>query len=305
MGHLLRLRILLASYSRSIIGGRMHKVWAFGVIGRFALCGVSTLLAAQPQQSPSPAPQKTLVEKYCVTCHNERLKTAGLVLDKMDLAHVPEGAEVWEKAIRKLRGGMMPPLGLPRPDQPTIDSLATWLETSIDRAAAANANPGRVGLHRLNRTEYGNAVRDLVDLDVPEVAALLPPDDDSDGFDNIASVLRESPSFLESYINASREASRLAVGDPASPVAVSIFRVPAAQPQHSYVEGMPLGTRGGVRVRYYFPLDGEYQFSVTLRQSQMYVKGLEFPHTLALNIDGARVFFASVVANEHLTPQHH
>jgi hypothetical protein len=280
----------------------MHKVRAFLVIGTIVLSG-GFLFAAQPQQPASPPPQKALVDKYCVTCHNERLKTGGLVLDKMDLGRVPEGAAVWEKVIRKLRGGMMPPQGTPRPDQPTIDSLATWLETSIDRAAAANPNPGRVGLHRLNRTEYGNAIRDLLDLDVPEVAALLPPDDDSDGFDNIASVLRESPSFLESDINAAREASRLAVGDPASPVAVSVFRVPAAQPQYKYVEGMPLGTRGGVRVRHYFPLDGEYQFSMTLRQSQMYVKGLEFPHTIELTIDGERVFTGSVGGEADLKAQ--
>ncbi len=284
----------------------MGQVERFVVMGLAALCASLSLCAAQPQQAPggtSSASERGLVNKYCVTCHNQKIKTAGLTLDNKDLDRVPDGAEIWEKVIRKVRGGMMPPQGMPRPDQATLDGFATWLETSIDRAAAVNANPGRVGLHRLNRTEYGNAVRDLLDLDVPEVAALLPTDDDSDGFDNIASVLKESPSFLESYINAAREASRLAVGDPASPVAVSIFRVPAAQTQHHYMEGMPLGTRGGVRVKYYFPLDGEYQFSVTLRQSQMYVKGLEFAHQLELTIDGERFFLGSVGGPEDLKAQ--
>ena len=286
----------------------MCKIWALIAVMIVFGSGSNISRAAQPQQSSGSgfapaAPQRALVDKYCVTCHNQKIKTAGLTLDNKDLDRVADGAEIWEKVIRKVRGGMMPPQGMPRPDQATLDGFATWLETSIDRAAAVNANPGRVGLHRLNRTEYGNAVRDLLDLDVPEVAALLPTDDDSDGFDNIASVLKESPSFLESYINAAREASRLAVGDPASPVAVSIFRVPAAQTQHHYVEGMPLGTRGGVRVKYYFPLDGEYQFSVTLRQSQMYVKGLEFAHQLELTIDGERVFLGSVGGPEDLKAQ--
>ena len=285
----------------------MGRLSPFVAIGLTILCAGSWSLGARPQQaavsSPASATQRALVDRYCVTCHNQKTKTAGLTLDNKDLDHVAEGAEVWEKVIRKVRGGMMPPQGMPRPDQATLDGFATWLETSIDRASAVNANPGRVGLHRLNRTEYGNAVRDLLDLDVPDVAALLPTDDDSDGFDNIASVLKESPSFLESYINAAREASRLAVGDPASPVAVSIYRVPAAQAQHHYVEGMPLGTRGGVRVKYYFPVDGEYQFSITLRQSAMYVKGLEFAHQLELTIDGQRVFLGKVGGPEDLKAQ--
>ena len=284
----------------------MRQLPFFLVVGLAAFSAVPLCAAPPPAPSLSPtpaAPQRALVDKYCVTCHNQKIKTGGLTLDNKDLNHVAEGAELWEKVIRKVRGGMMPPQGMPRPDQPTLDGFATWLETSIDRAAAVNANPGRVGLHRLNRTEYGNALRDLLDLDVPEVAALLPTDDDSDGFDNIASVLKESPSFLESYMGAAREASRLAVGDPASPVAVSIFRVPAAQPQHRYVEGMPLGTRGGVRVEYYFPLDGEYQFSITLRQSQIYVKGLEFAHQLELTIDGERVFLGSLGGPEDLKAQ--
>lgn len=285
----------------------MRHGLAFCVISAALVSGGSYLSAASPQPpaapAPATAPQRTLVDKYCVTCHNQRVKTAGLMLDKMDLERLPERAEVWEKVIRKVRGGMMPPQGMPRPDQATLDNFATWVETTIDRAAAANVNPGSVGLHRLNRTEYRNAIRDLVDLDAVDVAALLPADDDSDGFDNIANVLKESPSFLESYIGAAREASRLAVGDPASPVAVSVYRVEADVPQDDYVEGMPLGTRGGLRVRYFFPLDGEYKFDVKLRQSAIYVKGLEFPHQVEMTIDGIRVFTAKIGGADDLRKQ--
>src|SRR6202451_4222046 len=159
------------------------------------------------------SPQHALINQYCVTCHNERAKTAGLMLDKLDIDHAAEHAETWEKVVRKLRGGMMPPQGMPRPEQAKIDGLITWLQASLDQAAAAHPEPGRAPLHRLNRTEYANAIRDLLGLKV-DVTALLPADDESNGFDNIAEVLRVSPSLLEAYLSASREVSSLAVGDP-------------------------------------------------------------------------------------------
>jgi Protein of unknown function (DUF1592)/Protein of unknown function (DUF1588)/Protein of unknown function (DUF1585)/Protein of unknown function (DUF1595)/Protein of unknown function (DUF1587)/Planctomycete cytochrome C len=279
-----------------------------------ATSGVSKadrLLAAaipepRPIQTPTPAstsPSRTLVDKYCVTCHNQRSKTAGLMLDTANLDQVSQDAETWEKVIRKLRGRMMPPPGAPRPDEATIDTFVTQLESSIDRAAASHANPGHVMLHRLNRTEYGRAIRDLLDLTDTDVASLLPSDDDSDGFDNVASVLKESPAFMEGYIGAAREAARLAVGDMSSPVAFNVYRVPGGRPQREYVEGMPLGTRGGWMVRHYFPLDGEYKFDITLRQSQIYVKGLEFPHQLIMTIDGERVFQRAIGGEEDLRAQ--
>jgi hypothetical protein len=280
-----------------------------------ATSGVSKadhLLAAvmpepQPIQTP-PTPASTsasrvLVDKYCVTCHNQRSKTAGLTLDTANLDQVSQDAETWEKVIRKLRGRMMPPPGVPRPDEASIDTFVTQLESSIDRAAANHANPGYVMLHRLNRTEYGRAIRDLLDLTDTDVASLLPSDDDSDGFDNVASVLKESPAFMEGYIGAAREAARLAVGDMSSPVAFNVYRVPGGRPQREYVEGMPLGTRGGWMVRHYFPLDGEYKFDITLRQSQIYVKGLEFPHQLIMTIDGERVFQRAIGGEEDLRAQ--
>src|SRR6185437_541664 len=146
---------------------------------------------AAAQVSASSA-QRKLLDQYCVVCHNQRLKTANLTLDKMDLDHVGDGAEVWEKVVRKIHGGTMPPAGMPRPDKDTLQGLASWLETSLDRAAAGSVNPGRTALHRLNRTEYANAVRDLLALDI-DVNELLPGDDESNGFDNIADVLKVSP----------------------------------------------------------------------------------------------------------------
>src|SRR2546422_2306080 len=155
--------------------------------------------AAPPQTrvaATGAAPYRALLDQYCVTCHNERAKTAGLMLDKMNLEHVSEGAETWEKVIRKLRGGMMPPTGRPRPATDDAYKFVSWLETSLDRAGIAKPNPGRATIHRLNRTEYGNAVRDLLSLEI-DVAELLPADDESNGFDNIGDVLKLSPSLLE------------------------------------------------------------------------------------------------------------
>jgi hypothetical protein len=246
-------------------------------------------------QTPVPsAPQRKLLDQYCVTCHNQRLKTANLMLDKMDLEHVADGAEVWEKVIRKIHGGTMPPVGMPRPDQATLRGLATWLETSIDKAAANNINPGRTALHRLNRTEYANAIRDLLALDI-DAKALLPGDDESNGFDNIADVLKVSPLLLEQYVAASRKISSLAVGDPNTPPVGQIYRIPPDLAQEKHIEGLPLGTRGGILVRHNFPLDGDYDFSISiLRNIVGYMPGMEFTHRVEITVDGERVFAARV-----------
>jgi len=275
----------------------MNRNLATFVITLAALAAPPWLHASEDQN------KRALIDKYCVTCHNQRAKTAGLMLDKLPLDRVPQDAETWEKVIRKLHGRMMPPPGAPRPEDASLDGLAAWLENTIDQAAAASPRPGYVMLHRLNRAEYGNAVRDLLDLTDTNIAALLPSDDDSDGFDNVASVLKESPAFIEGYIGAARQAALLAVGDPTAPIAADVYRSAVGSPQHVHVEGMPLGTRGGLLVRHYFPLDGEYKFDVTLRQSQIYVKGLEFPHTLIITIDGQRVFERSVGGPEDLKAQ--
>jgi cytochrome c5 len=251
-------------------------------------------LDAGPQQASTASPHRELLDTYCVTCHNQRLRTAGLMLDKMDVDHPAEGAETWEKVVRKLRGGMMPPQGNPRPDEATKYAFINYLETSIDRAAAAKPNPGRASLHRLNRTEYGNAIRDLLGLDV-DVTALLPADDESNGFDNIADVLRVSPSLLEQYLAASSKISALAVGDPHITPVSQLYQVPPDLAQEDHIEGLPLGTRGGVLIHYNFPLDGDYDFSVALLQNIVgYITGLEYAHQLEISIDGERVFLAPV-----------
>jgi hypothetical protein len=241
-----------------------------------------------------PSPQHALINQYCVTCHNEKARTGGLMLDKVDIDHASDHAETWEKVVRKLRGGMMPPQGMPRPPQEKIDGLITWLQTSLDQANAAHPEPGRSPLHRLNRTEYANAIRDLLNLKV-DVTALLPADDESNGFDNIAEVLRVSPSLLEAYLGASREVSALAVGDPKTRPVSDIIQVPPDLAQSEHIDGLPLGTRGGILIHHNFPLDGDYEFSVViLRNIVGYVTGMEFPHQLEISIDGARAFIAPV-----------
>ena len=271
---------------------------------RLFLVLVGTLVALSPglgvQRTPEPstaapaAASRALLDQYCVTCHNEKAKTGGLALDKMDLDHVGEGAETWEKVVRKLRGGMMPPQGRPRPANDDVYKLVGFLETSLDRAGTAKPNPGRAPIHRLNRTEYGNAIRDLLALDI-DVADLLPADDESNGFDNIADVLKLSPSLLEQYLSAARKISGLAMGDPSTPTVTQRYPLPPDISQDDHIEGLPLGTRGGILIHHNFPLDGEYDFRVfLLRNIVGYMKGLEWPHQLEITVDGERVFMAPV-----------
>jgi hypothetical protein len=233
----------------------------------FALAvGLIALLHAAPACAQQLSPQRALINQYCVTCHNEKAKTAGLMLDKLDLDNVGSHAETWEKVVRKLRVGAMPPQGMPRPDRATMDGLAASIETSLDRAAAAAPNPGQPVLHRLNRTEYANAIHDLLALDV-DASDLLPTDDASFGFDNIASVLGVSPALIERYLLASGKVSRLAVGDPKIDPIIDTYRVRADLTQNEHLEGLPLGTRGGVLIHHDFPLDGEYVIKVKLLKS--------------------------------------
>ncbi|MGB6943866.1 MAG: DUF1592 domain-containing protein [Bryobacteraceae bacterium] len=237
-------------------------------VGLIALLHAAPAVAQQASQQISP--QHALINQYCVTCHNEKAKTAGLMLDRLapdlDRAGVGPHAETWEKVVRKLRVGAMPPQGMPRPDRATMDSLAGYIETSLDRAAAAAPNPGQPVLHRLNRTEYANAIRDLLDLDV-DASDLLPTDDSSFGFDNIGSVLGVSPALIERYLLASGKVSRLAVGDPKIDPIVDTYRVRADLTQNEHIEGLPLGTRGGVLIHHDFPLDGDYVIKVKLLKS--------------------------------------
>ncbi len=240
---------------------------------------------------------RDLVQKYCLTCHNARTKTGGLVLEGLDPTDTSHNTETWEKVVRKVRGGMMPPQGMPRPEERILDSFATELETSLDQHALRNPNPGHKPITRLNRTEYGNAIRDLLDLDI-DVTDLLPPDDESNGFDNMAGVLKVSPSLLEQYLTTARHISGLAVGTETS-LNQWIYHAPPDTDQADHVEGLPLGTRGGVLVRHNFPQDGEYDFNVfLLRNIVGYMTGLEFWHDIEISIDGQRVFLSHAGGDE-------
>jgi hypothetical protein len=244
------------------------------------------------QPAGAIAEHRLVLDRYCVTCHNGRTKAAGLTLDSFDIARVPANADVWEKVVRKLRVGTMPPQGARRPEPAVSDALANWLEHELDRAAVAHPNPGRPVLRRLNRAEYANAIHDLLALDL-DVAALLPPDDSGYGFDNIADVLGVSPVLLDRYLSAADRISAVAVGDPEIGPGAEVYRVRHDLSQDQHIDDLPLGTSGGVRVRHTFPLDGEYLFQVKLFRSNIEsVRGLEYPHQLEILVDGQRVLLA-------------
>src|SRR5215471_644871 len=214
--------------------------------------------AAAPAVSP-----RRLVDRYCVTCHNERLKTADLKLDRIDVDNPGADAEVWEKVVRKVHTGTMPPSNMPQPSQDERRALLTWLEASLDAASAARPNPGRTDtLRRLNRTEYQNAIRDLLALDI-DAASLLPADESGRGFDNVI-VGDLSPTLLSRYISAAQKISSLAVGRTPSSLRNDIIRLPADLSQEEQMPGLPIGTRGGVSVPYTFPQDGEYDIQIWL-----------------------------------------
>ena len=253
----------------------------------------ATPASAAAQEAAAGSPRAVL-DRYCVACHDDRLRTGGLSLSAtaVDAADPSRDAGVWERVIAKLRPGAMPPPGRPRPAAATYDAVASRLEADLDRAAAANPDPGRTGaVHRLNRTEYRNAVRDLFALDL-DTAPLLPGDETSDtGFDNNADVLSISTAQLERYLSAARTVTRLAVGLPPAGPGFETFDVPLLLRQDDRrSEHLPLGSRGGVAVPYHFPVDGEYLVKVELRTNwQDYILGMGTPHRLDVRIDGELV----------------
>ena len=245
---------------------------------------------ARPQTQSS---EQALLNRYCLTCHNEKTRTAGLALDTLDFVHPGKNAETWEKAVRKVRAGMMPPGGAPRPDPATLDAFAAKLEVELDRAAVANPNPGFAGLHRLNRTEYANAIRDLLALEI-DAATLLPADDSSEGFDNIADALSVSPALVERYAAAATKVSRMAVGNLLTSAFTTTYRVPGDLSQTGHIDGLPLGTRGGILVQHNFPLDAEYDFKVRGRSGGIGVGGTgQSGEEFELIVNGERVKVAT------------
>jgi len=243
-------------------------------------------VVAQAPAASAAAVSAAVLKQYCAGCHSERLKSGGLVIDPAGVTNVSSGADRWEKVVRKLRTQSMPPPGAPRPDAASYGRVATFLETELDRAEAARPHLGKLPLtHRLSRTEYRNAVRDLLALEsLPREVSidyLLPPDNISSGFDNIADLLFMSPSNMERYLDAARKISRLAIGDPAMPVMVNIHRLDPEHPQDERVDELPFGTRGGIAVRSEFPVDGTYIVRVDVGAAQ--------GHDLEILVDGERV----------------
>jgi hypothetical protein len=250
-------------------------------------------------QTPSPSSSaRQLVNTYCVTCHNQRLKTAGLVLEGLDTDHPARDEQTWEKVIVKLRSREMPPVNTPRPDNVAYDAVAGWLESEIDREAASHLNPGRsAGMHRLNRIEYANAVRDLLAVEVDSLA-MLPPDEQAFGFENNAEALSMQPALLDRYVNAATTIARQALGDPNIPAAfVRYGALKNNANDQTYLrqterlgEDFPLGTKGGVAARHYFPVDGEYVFRLRLQRTyDNIIRGITAKNQFEIRIDGQRV----------------
>ena len=257
----------------------------------FSLLLLSHPLYSQSLQSGGELMQATL-QQFCIACHNDSLQSGNLSFQKIDLTQVSGHGAIPERLLAQLRSGRMPPVGMPRPDHNTYTSLITWLETEIDKLAAANPNPGRTDtFHRLNRSEYANAVRDLLSLEV-NVEELLPADDiDAYGFDNMTEVLNVSPALMESYLSAARKTARMSIGEsPLAPIAET-YEVPILLNQADRMsEDLPFGSRGGLAVRHYFPADGDYDLAITLHRNYVnYVRGLGSSHELEVRLDGKLV----------------
>jgi mono/diheme cytochrome c family protein len=287
-----------ASRQISRVPQKGRKAWL--TLALFAMAGAGLAAehrpaqpaASHPAAQASPHAPAALIDEKCGACHNSTDWAGGLAFDTLTLDELHSDAEVWEETIRKLRGRLMPPPGEPQPAQTDIDATVRWLETRLDTAAkAAPPDPGFVGLHRLNRNEYGREIRRILDLDV-DVTELLPRDVYSDGFDNQAATLRMSPSFLDQYIGAARAVARQAIGRVDAKSNSREYRAPSSLDQSKHVDGLPLGTRGGFWVDHHFPADGDYVFSIRefFAMGAGYVTKVDDPHVVILTIDGRRVF---------------
>ncbi len=277
-------------------------LWTFGLLSAALALGATGLRAATPaarqtaaaQAATAPAIQpRAVVDKYCVGCHGEKMKAGGLVLDKLEVDN-PANAEIWEKVLGKLNAGMMPPPSAPRPDHETYHGLIRALETSMDRMAKAAPNAGRPAIHRLNRAEYTNAVRDLLSLDI-DGKALLPADNSGYGFDNVADVLTVSPGLLERYLLAAKKVSRMAIGDAATKPATSVYDIPymTLVQDERMSEDLPFGSRGGVAIKHYFPVDGEYEIRIKVQRNSLNIgneiRGLDVQNDIDVRLDGQRL----------------
>jgi hypothetical protein len=240
------------------------------------------------QVAQHPESQWSTIGLYCFGCHNEEVRAGNLLLDQLSAESVPEHPEIFEKVVRKLRGRQMPPPGMEQPSQQDVDALIAWLESTLDKSGKEHL-AGRVPVERLNRTEYGNAVKDLLAVEI-DPNKYLPADIAVEGFSNIAAALTVSPAFLEQYVNVARVVSHMAVGNPLPEIVKASFPAPAIGDQDGYVDGMPLGTRGGTRFEYTFPADGEYRLTITDLDFGLYPRGVENETTVVVLVDRKEVF---------------
>ena len=278
--------------SRRPISQSLGRVTVAGACAAVLLSAASGTDAVRAQAPSGVELLETTLSSYCLTCHSDRIRTADLALEGLDPTAIGEHSEVWEKVIAKLRARSMPPAGRPRPSHDTYESLAGWLESEIDRFTVTHPDPGRTeAFHRLNRAEYQNAIRDLLSLDI-DATALLPGDNiDEHGFDNIADVLTVSPSLMARYLSAARKIARLVVGQVPLGPTTETYRVPILLTQGDRMsDDMPFGSRGGIGIRHYFLVDGEYELDIRLHRNYVnYVRGMGSRHELEVRLDGTLV----------------
>ncbi len=250
------------------------------------------------RSTTSSAPIRSMLDTYCVTCHSAAAHAGGVAFAGMSVDNIGGNAEIWEKAVRKLRGHLMPPPGSRQPQPAEVDAFITSLENALD-SNPARPVAGHVGIQRMTRTEYGIAVKDLLGVEI-DAENLLPTENEVNGFDNIAAALSISPSFLDQYVGAARLAAKLAVGEPIPKRASTRYPLPPGD-QSSHIDGLPLGTRGGMKFRHNFPADGEYHFTVLDLDVGLYSRTVETRHTLVLLVDGREVFRKALGGTEDLS----
>ena len=281
----------------------MPQPWIRGVVCALAAVFIAPAVAVRAAAPAEGADGvRALLDRYCVTCHNERLRTGNLALDEAPLDPIREHADVWEKVLLKLEERAMPPPGRrARPEPAAYDAAAAWLEAALDRAAETDPDPGRPAIHRLNRAEYANAIRDLLALEI-DAPSLLPADDLGFGFDNNADLLNVSPALLERYVSAAHKVSRTAIGDARLRPAAATYEIARTRVQDQRAgEAMPFGSRGGLAVRHRFPLDGEYELRVRLQRDVVgNIYGLARGERIELRIDGEQVAVFPGRRRQHL-----
>ncbi len=255
--------------------------------------------AAQPQAAAAPDHHWAFLSRYCVTCHNVEDWAGGVAFDALSQEPIGPNAPVLEQAVRKLEGHLMPPAGKRQPDPAAAQAFVAWLEGGLDRAAVDHPDPGRVPLHRINRREYANAIHDLLGIDI-DPSALLPKDNLQDGFDDIASALQITPSFLDQYVAAARTVAIEALGNRAAIPSGTVYRVQNAGTQQFHEEGLPLGTRGGTAVEHFFPADGEYVLNIANMAQALWVYDMEFKNTIIVTLDGAEIYRTSIGGEEDM-----